>query len=50
MIKPGKTLLKPEFVQYNKYNELNAIPDKEMSTTDISKSIDLISAGKNKKY
>ncbi|OUM60218.1 hypothetical protein PIROE2DRAFT_14073, partial [Piromyces sp. E2] len=45
MIKPGKTLLKPEFIQYNKYFGLSAISDKEISATDISKSIDLISAG-----
>jgi len=41
MIKPGKTLLRQEFIQYNKYLNLESIPDKELD--DISKSIDLIS-------
>ncbi|ORX57330.1 hypothetical protein BCR36DRAFT_319678 [Piromyces finnis] len=45
MIKPGKTLLKQEFIQYNKYLELTALPDIEMSASDILKSIDSISAG-----
>jgi len=46
MIKPGKTLLKQEFIQYNTYFDLSTVPDQEMSANDISKSIDLISAGK----
>jgi len=46
MIKPGKTLLKQEFIQYNTYFELSTVSDPEMSASDISKSIDLISAGK----
>jgi len=45
MIKPGKTLLKQEFIQYNTYFELSTVSDPEMSASDISKSIDLISAG-----
>jgi len=45
VIKPGKTLLKEEFIQYNEYFDLDCIPEKQYSDLEISKSIDLISAG-----
>ncbi|ORX87155.1 hypothetical protein BCR32DRAFT_264496 [Anaeromyces robustus] len=45
IIKPGKTLLKEEFIQYNEYFDLDYIPEKQYNSSEIAKSIDLISAG-----
>jgi len=42
-IKPGKTLLEKEFIQYNEYVGLTTVPKKEFSDSERAKSIDLVS-------